>query len=282
MALQGLGVFKLEASLPDTADHDKPIFIPEDAISFKYDPKTGEDKELVDFIVERTGKIRPLAASDLESYIMLGRQFLNIGNPFIIPNIGTLHKNNSGELLFKGGQHALDKVSSQREKIEDEGAEAHDEDMFNEYQRKPKSQNGKTIILGIAILIVAFIAWAIWRYVFNTENQQETVSTTELIVPIIDSTKTKDSLANAQALNTAENTADSFNFKVIVNEYTNLASATSRLNNLRTYGRTVILYTTDSITYKVAEPFVRPLSDTSKVLDSLTGYYGKNKLKLDF
>jgi hypothetical protein len=35
------------------------------------------------------------------------------------------------------------------------------------------------------------------------------------------------------------------------------------------------MYTTDSITYKVAEPFALPLSDTTRILDSLRRYYTK-------
>jgi hypothetical protein len=42
-------------------------------------------------------------------------------------------------------------------------------------------------------------------------------------------------------------------------------------------GRDVIMYTTDSITYKVAQPFILPLSDTTKILDSLNKYYYRGK-----
>lgn len=284
LSLQNIGVFKLEASLPDTADPDKPIIIPEDGISFHYDPRADEDKELVDFIVEFTGKIRPLAASDLESYLMLGRQFLNIGNPFIIPNVGTLQKTNSGKLIFKAGQHSLDRVNSQREKIEDEGAEEHDKDMFNEYQRPLKSNNGRFLLIGISIIIIGFIAWAVWRYAINKDHQTEELTTTEMIVPVMDSTHIKDSLAalNPQISNVPKSETDSFTFKIVVNEYNNSKAAEDRVARLKTYGRRAISYTKDSLTFKVAEAFIRPLSDTTKVLDSLNRYYGKTKTKLEY
>ena len=283
--LQNIGIFKLEANLPDTTDPEKPIIIPAGAISFMYDSRTEEDKGLVDFIVEYTGKIRPLAASDLESYLMLGRQFLNIGNPFIIPNIGTLQKTNSGNLVFKAGQHYLDKVNSQREKIEDEGAEVHDENMFNEYQRPAKSNNGKFLLIGITLLIVGFIAWAIWRYVFQQENQQEELTTTELIVPVADSTRIKDSLAvaaiTADSIN-SKNQTDGFTFKIVVNEYATSKAALERLAKLKTYGRNAMMFTTDSITFKVAEAFTNPLSDTTRIKDSLNLYYGKTNTKIEY
>ncbi|MEO6135531.1 MAG: hypothetical protein ABIP35_10285 [Ginsengibacter sp.] len=283
--LQNIGVFKLEASLPDTADPEKPIIIPEGAISFQYDSRTEEDKGLVDFILEYTGKIRPLAASDLESYLMLGRQFLNIGNPFIIPNIGTLHKTNSGNLVFKAGLHSLDKVNSQREKIEDEGAEEHDENMFNEYQRPIKSNNGKFLLIGITLLIVGFIAWAVWRYIFQQQEQHVELTTTELIVPVADSSRIKDSLALAAIAadsTVSKKSTDGFTFKIVVNEYSTSKAAEERLAKLKTYGRNAIMFTTDSITFKVAEAFTNPLSDTTRIKDSLNLYYGKNKTKLEY
>src|SRR6185437_16456160 len=105
LTLQGIGIFHLDASVPTSADPDKPIIIPENAITFQYDPRAKEDEGLVDFIVEHTRKIKPLAASDLDSFLSLGRQFLNIGKPFNLPHIGTLEKLNSGVLSFIGGQH---------------------------------------------------------------------------------------------------------------------------------------------------------------------------------
>ena len=83
LSLQGIGTFDLDATLPDSADPDKPIIIPADAIKFNYNPKTVEDDELVNFIVLHTKKIKPLASSDLDSFLSLGRQFLNIGKPLI-------------------------------------------------------------------------------------------------------------------------------------------------------------------------------------------------------
>ena len=282
LPLQGIGTFRLEAVLPDTADPDKPIIIPENAISFQYDPKVAEDKNLIDFIMENSRKIRPLASSDLESYLMLGREFLNIGNPFILPNIGTLQKTNSGELVFKGGQYAADKIGTQRVKIEDEGAEKYEENMFNDYQRKHKTQNGNTILIAVSLLVVGFIAWAVWRYAFNNEEQQEKLSSTDMIVPLPDSSQKTDSLSTTNPLlnannNVFRNPLDSFTFQVVVNEFTNSQAALARLAQLKSYGRNVILYTNDSITYKIAEPFMRPLADTTKVLDSLSRYYGNSK-----
>ena len=113
ISLQGIGTFKIDALLPESTDNDKPVVIPPDAISFVYDPKTGEDDELIDFIVQNTKKIKPLASADLDSFLTLGRQFLNIGKPFTIQNLGTLEKLNNGDLEFKPGPSCTKSRSSQ-------------------------------------------------------------------------------------------------------------------------------------------------------------------------
>ena len=286
LSLQGIGTFELDASFPGNADPDKPVMIPAEAINFNYNPKTAEDEELVDFIVEHTKKIKPLASSDLDSFLSLGRQFLNIGKPFSLPGIGTLDKLNSGDLIFIGGQPVAPRMDSQRVKIEDEGAEAHEENMFNDYQRERKGNNGqKALLIIISLLIIGFIAWAVWNYGFKKDSGENITTSTETIVPVTDSARKRDSLAIYAPVtdNTAtKNSADSFTFKVVVNEYTNRQVALTRLDNLKNYNRKVILYTDDSIIYKIAEGFMLPLSDTTMVLDSLNRYYGKGKTRIEY
>ena len=281
LTLQGIGTFKADAPLPDTADHQRPVSIPAGAISFVYNPKAETEPALIEYITEHTGKIKPLAASDLESYLTLGKQFLNIGNPFILHNIGTLQKNNSGQLIFKDGLFAADKIDPQR-KIEDDGAEEHDENMFNEYQREDTRNKGKGVLILAGIIIVGLIFWALYQFVFKSPESPESVTSTNIISPVADS------LFN-DSINKSVNQPDSFlkrstnpyTFNVIVNEFNDKARADKRTKELIGYGRNVIVYTTDSIIYKIAEPFNRPLPDTIKVLDSLNKYYGKNRTRIE-
>lgn len=289
LSLQGIGVFTLEGAVPDSADPNRPIVMPEGAITFTHDPKVQEDPVLVEYIIEQTGKIPPLASADLDSYLMLARQFLNIGNPLIIPGIGTIEKNNVGNLIFKGGTHMAERMEANKGKIEDEGAEEFEENLFNDYQRETKSNAGKTVLIAIGILIIGLIAWAVWKYAFNSENEPDNL--TQATYPL-ESTDTVPGLAEDTAVvpltdSNIMNTpisSDGSTFKLIVNQYNNLAAAQTRYNNLRSWGRNVVLYTNDSITFKVALPFTRPLSDTTKVLDSVQrdGYYTSARGKIDY
>jgi len=282
LTLQGIGTFQLDAALPDPADPDRPIILPESAVSFHYDPKTIEDPGLVDFIVEHTHKMKPLASSDLDSFLSFGRQFLNIGLPFVLLNIGTLDKTNSGELIFKSGQLMAERMEPQKMKSDETEVKTGDENLFNEYQKERKSKNDpKVLLIFLILLVLGFMGWSIWHYLENKKNSPENIRTTEPIAPLPDITHfQKDStiIANAavDSMKTVQkNPSDSVTFKIVVGRYRTINAAEARLKVLKNYRRNVIMYTTDSIIYKIAEPFTLPLSDTTRALDSLKGYYAR-------
>jgi hypothetical protein len=281
LTLQGIGTFHLDASIPDSPDSDKPVVLPENAVSFTYDPRTTEDEGLVDFIVEHTTKIKPLAASDLDSFLSLGRQFLNIGKPFNLPHIGTLEKLNSGVLSFIPGQLVAQKIEPNKTRHEEEpGQEQAEESLFNDYQKERKANNsgGKAILTILVLVILGFAVWAVWRYAFSKKEEPANITSTEGIVPVKDSAFKADSstIANAQPVVGS----DTVQFNVVVSEYHTHAAAQKRWEQLKSYRRNVILYTDDSTIFKVAEPFHLPLSDTTRILDSLRRYYAKASIEI--
>jgi hypothetical protein len=66
---------------------------------------------------------------------------------------------------------------------------------------------------------------------------------------------------------------DGSTFKIVFKVTTNKVEAIDRMNNLVKRGHKVLMYTADSITYKLATPFTSPLSDTLRAKDSLGKYY---------
>ena len=280
LPLQGIGTFKLEASIPDSADTNKPVFIPENAITFDYNPRQTEDEGLVDFIVEHTNKIKPLAASDLDSFLSLARQFLNIGKPFILPNIGTLEKLNSGVLAFKQGLLIAEKMEPNKVRNQDDG-EVHEESLFNDYQKERKNNNGgKTILILLVLIIIGCLVWGVWHYAFTKKEPTETLNSTEGIIPVKDSAFKADSTTIAGAKLKPQEVSDTVSFKIVIREYHTQNAAEKRLEKLKAFQRNVVLYTDDSITYKIAESFNLPLSDTTRILDSLKRYYAKARLEI--
>ena len=74
--------------VPDIADKDFPDFLQQ--IQYVQKPVSAPDEEFIDFIRRETGKIKPLAESDLDSFLSDGKILLNIDKPFHIEGIGSL------------------------------------------------------------------------------------------------------------------------------------------------------------------------------------------------
>ena len=110
-----------------------------------------------------------MASSDLDSFLSFGRQFLNIGIPFVLLNIGILDRTNSGELIFKPGQLMVERMEPQKMKSDETEVKTGDENLFNEYQKERKkerkSKNGpKVLLIFLILLVLGFIGWSIWHY----------------------------------------------------------------------------------------------------------------------
>lgn len=287
LPLQGIGIFKLEGAVSEPSDPGKPFVIPADAISFTYNPRIAEDPDLVNFISETTGKIKPLASADLDSYLTLGRQFINIGKPLIIPNIGTIEKTNSGELIFKGGQHVMERVTPNKVSTEVEEVEEAEPASFSDFPAR-KTNSGRGFLYLFILVIIGLTVWAIWKYAFNAQEQEETITHTDIApVPDTNAVPAQDSTAAASdslslSMAPVSRSSDSIGFKIVVGIYKTREAGEKRLTDMKLSNRNVILYTTDSINYKVAEPFPNlPLRDSNRIKDSMRAYYGERNYLIE-
>ncbi|MBK7883641.1 MAG: hypothetical protein IPJ81_07415 [Chitinophagaceae bacterium] len=61
VTLQGIGKFKLSPDVAIPEDNEKEFAMPQNAILFEYNIKSIEDTGLIDYIVQQTRKIKPLA-----------------------------------------------------------------------------------------------------------------------------------------------------------------------------------------------------------------------------
>ncbi len=98
--LPGLGTYRVNASALNNSLENKGRPFTMDAISFEYNPAVPESPDLVNYISHQSGKMRSLAASDLESMLQLAKQFINIGKPFTLEGVGSIQKKTSGDYEF--------------------------------------------------------------------------------------------------------------------------------------------------------------------------------------
>lgn len=280
LTLQGIGYFKLDPSIAAPQENEKDIVLPQNAISFVYNPKAVEDDAVINTIVANSKKIKPLASADLDSYLILGRQFLNIGKPFTIEGLGTLDKTQSGALEFIPGQFITPKITPPKALKENEGEVV--SGLFQDHSRARETDNGKKLVIAaVAVVALCIVGWAIWH--FLVRKQPTTKSTTEVVqAPVMADTTSnlkKDTTAILPVVAAPSSTG--YTFKIVFKTTQNKDVAWKAREKMRIYGHKVIMYTQDSITYKVAEPFHLPLSDTTRIRDSLNKYYYLGKARVE-
>lgn len=108
--LPGLGVFTLDPAAVIPGESEKDPHAPASGISFRNASITSPEDELIRFIQAHTGKMKPLAAADLDFFLTSGKQMLNIGKPFYLEGIGTLLKNKEGRLDFTPGEYSTTRL----------------------------------------------------------------------------------------------------------------------------------------------------------------------------
>ncbi len=273
MTLQGMGTFTLSPDFVMPKDTDKDAVIPENAISFQYNLKATEDDALIDFIVQQTRKMKALASADLDSYLVLGKQFLNIGKPFKIEGMGMLAKNQQGELEFKLG-------NSFHSKMEIAPIAAKDKIINPEIsfasETKPAGGSKKGLVIAALIIMLGLVGTTVWYFFIRKNNGGKNI----VVNTVINDTPKTEAIKPDSVLPITPKpvvATDGYTFKVVFMVTADSAAAAARMNGLINRGHKVIMYKKDSDFYKLAEPFKLPLADTTHVKDSLNSFYFSGK-----
>lgn len=273
VTLQGMGTFTLSPGFVMPSEKDKDADMPDNAVSFQYNPKATEDEALINFIVEQSRKMKSLASADLDSYLMLGKQFLNIGKPLNIEGLGILVKNQQGEYQFTQG-HSFNARLETAAVVLKEKREDADISFASESKKKPANKKG--LVIAAIIIGIGLVTAAVWYFLLNTNNKEQPIAVTENIT---DTNKTvsvmPDSLIKAKSDSITIN--DGYTFKVVFLITADTTAANYRKQVLTARGHKIIMYSNDNKLYKLAEPFSLPLADTSRIKDSLNSFYYSGK-----
>lgn len=290
LALPAVGTFLLDpAAYIDPDYKTKPGITAPEGIRFEYDPATREDADLVNFISAQTGKMKTLAQADLSSYMELMQQFLNIGKSYQLEGIGTLIKNQSGQIDFISGELLNEKRKETG--IKEPVTTSPTEESFTGYKELLTKHEKPGVTLKkivIALLLFGGIGFAIWGgYALYKKNKGQTETTQtqpeqEETRPVTDSTYLQKKLPDSAANNTQENVHNqpqpNNSLKFVFETTQNKNRAIRRYEYLKTINPRIQLETTDSVTFTITVRMTVPVTDTSHVKDSLNAwYYGKNK-----
>ncbi len=301
LVLPGIGTFILDPAspIPDGTDKQNTTVA---GITFDNKSVPQIDDNLIDFVRTHTGKIKPLAISDIDSYINLSVQLLNIGNPLHIEGIGTLMKARDGRLNFTPGHYMatrLEDMTVQKEVGEQESF--HDEGYL---RREPKSNSARKILIIAAALITLGVigGGAYYLYQSNVQNKS-VVSETENVANSVrtDTTTGQGSAyvpdSNLVAKDSAlakrkMDSSASFTFarpdaggnasvKYVLETTANKSRALKRYSQLKSYGNDIRLdVASDSSSFKLYFVIPSTYADTARIKDSLTRYF-QNRVRIE-
>lgn len=277
LTLPGLGRFELDPSV-NLTDTKEQVW-PDGAITFTMDRQAQLSEELLVFLVQQTGKMKPLALSDLESYISTGMQLINIGKPFLIKGIGSLSKNQTNQLQFEQGNPVLEKIDSiNTDHVRDRTVLAEGETEIDFSHEERKSSRKPILIFGL-IVALALVGWAVWlafpKKTATTPAEENTEQTAAADTAVVQQPDTAAIIQDsAQPVAPVVAAGDTTSFKLIVETVASKAKADARLAFHKGRQRELLLEMKDSTNYQLILSVARPLRDTAFVKDSLLKYYG--------
>lgn len=256
--LQNIGTLHLSDHSFDPDKIDDTLILPEDSIHFEFDPNTPLDSDFIEYVMEQTGKIRPLATSDIESYFNLCNQFLNIGKPINLKHLGMLLKNQHGNYVFT--QSGKMKLNLSKTNAAEPVSEAVEFSTERPTRKKYKWLYPLLIILFVSmILIIAF-----FQFKKEEQDQNQTTQTTEI----------KDS---SNVLNAGSNLVDTPSLhRIIIEQNKDSVKTRRKLDSISAFpnGKDAFITQRDSVYFAVAIQLLFKKSDSTIMLDSVRRSFG--------
>lgn len=184
--LPGIGRFVMDPAAVIPEESDKSEDTVATGITFSNSPVTVPDDALINFIKEHTGKMKPLAAADLDFFLTTGKQLLNIGKPFYLEGIGTLQKNKDGRLDFIPGEYSTARLQDPAtERKEKRPATTYDEPPPREYEPRSNTIRQALLLIGLVGGLIV-IGWGgYYLYKRNTFVEPTTEKPTEENKPAV-------------------------------------------------------------------------------------------------
>lgn len=281
LALPGIGIFTLDKSIVLPEENDHALLPLPNGIQFQNANVIAADKELISYICENTGKIKPLATSDLESYLTLGMEMLNIGKPFYLEGIGTITRNKAGKFDFSPGEYSVIKENQPAGGSDHARKRRPETEQSASVIQSPQNRNlWKGIAIVAALVIVGWGGYLMYKKTAPTtsENNMEASPPQETTAVATDTSTThqqKDSgkMAGPDSAHHSAGINDSPVYKFIILSTYNKGYALRRYRQLISFDLKAHLFVKDSNFYKIYFQFPALARDTIRIKDSIKRTY---------
>lgn len=257
VSLQGIGTFFINGDAENIDEANE--------IQFTYDLKAITTVELINTIALESKRMKPLVSADIESYLNLIKQFLNIAKPYHFQGIGVLTKNNKGEYLFQEKNTYKSTLSYNKD-------ESPVEITHIETNNSRKKIIVYSLIAFVIISIISGVGWGIYNWIGNSKSKNAIAIKNDSINIV----KQKPILVTDST--SAIIQIDSISKKYVVGIIRYRSNLFNELNDLNRSGLIAFhdtIFIKDSLRYRLIISHSFPRTDSIKVLDSL-------KLKFNF
>jgi hypothetical protein len=267
------------------SDENARLKAPIEGIHFVSKTNGQHDDGLIEYIKKETGKMKALAQADLDSYIMLAQQFLNIGKPFYIEGVGMLHKKRDGSIEFGAGTAvAVNTIKGTDEEEKKRSAFA-DEDKQKGGGGGP---NMRVLIIALGIIgTIAVIAGG--GYFLYSKNTDDTATTSASNLRVVADTQTTTNITpdTTQSHAPAPVVTAPAGYKFILETTARKSRALQRYETIKTarivkgYDSPIQMETKDSVNFKIYMVLNCPPQDTARYKEQMNAwYYGSQAMKI--
>ncbi len=277
LSAQGIGEF---AIVNGQAPNGAPL------VEFIYNKGAYTTDDLIGFISEHQGKNKIVTGFDVESHFNQVKQFINIGTPWVIPGFGQLQLGKSRELEFLQ-QTPNENALHERSKRKQAATEANYQTYDVQNPATQRTGNTGTILLTLFI-IIALGAGGYYFYnnksdIISTSMAADTAATlTDTVISVPSSSNMNNTVTSTQPpLNqtaTSSSLVGASGYRFVLNRTANGGYAMKRYNQLKSYGIQVYMDSVRRDSYSLYKIYLVKdalPSDTAKLKDSLTKYYGR-------
>ena len=288
VGIQSIGHFIYEEVVSASSETDQHV-LTEKNISFVCNKNELIDEGFIAYFIQETGKIKPLATSDLESFSILGQQFLNIGKPMVFRGLGYLTKHQSGEYEFTQGEIMPERTERIGENKQVQQTEENRDNSnkidFSTFKKK-KGPSKKWIPITIIVILIGLMGLVVYifsRYEKKNNEKPLKIESQEKGKVVVNSQPKAKPVVIEKIDSAANLNKDSMllphsnGFFVVVRSYGDLESAQRGFNRLQVlpFGKEVKMITVDSSHYQIAVPVSGNITDSSRIRDSVKAIFGK-------
>ena len=292
--LPGLGVFTIDPSVSIPENTDKHHHEFHQHIRFDQKSVAKPDEELIDFIRTHTGKIKPLAESDLESFLSEGKILLNIGKPFHLEGIGTLLKSRAGTYEFNAGLPLHDRLENI---FPEKDARAASKQSYEVDSGNAPRNNSSGRMMWVVLATIVGLGAIIWGgyslYNNNTNNdglasvnhankaEESDANAQQPVSTLPDTTQVRADSVNRTASPITANAVAAGTYKFIFRTSRNKDYVIKRYNDLKSSTPNLFWDTKDSIIYRLYLTIPASPADTVRIRDSLQSWYGTKRVVIE-